>query len=50
MIKWMRPSGTEIETNDHPDTVAEAKRLGWKKAVKRKPRKQTDGNSLNSNT
>lgn len=28
-IKWVRPSGSIIETNDSPDTIAAAKALGW---------------------
>ena len=31
-ITWERPSGTTIVTNDHPETLAYAKRLGWKQA------------------
>lgn len=29
MIKWKRPSGSTIETNDSSETVAYAKSLGW---------------------
>lgn len=29
-MKWQKPSGVLIETNDRQETVAEAKRLGWK--------------------
>lgn len=28
-IKWIKPNGNEIETNDAPATVAAAKDLGW---------------------
>ncbi len=30
-IIWMRPSGSEIETNDLPATVEYAKSLGWER-------------------
>jgi hypothetical protein len=45
-MRWKKPSGLEIETNDHPDTIAYCESVGWKpvkvvkkavkKAVKRK--------------
>jgi len=31
-IKWIRPSGSEIETNDLEATVDHCVRLGWKPA------------------
>ena len=30
-IKWKKPSGIEIETNDLPATVAECERLGYER-------------------
>jgi len=45
-MKWMRPSGFEIETNDSPETIKYAESLGWKqvktvkKAVKKAPVKK----------
>ena len=30
-IKWIRPSGTEIETSDSKATIEAAARLGWKR-------------------
>jgi len=34
-MKWIRPSGTEIETNDRKETIKHCKSLGWKeKSVK----------------
>jgi hypothetical protein len=32
MIKWIRPSGREIETNDNEETVTYCESLGWKRA------------------
>lgn len=37
-MKWIRPSGSEIETNDEPLTVEHCKSLGWKEA--KKPKKK----------
>ncbi len=30
-MKWSRPSGTEIETNDEPATIAHCESVGWKR-------------------
>lgn len=38
MIKWVKPSGLKIETNDMDETVEYCKSLGWKKANGRKPK------------
>ena len=35
-ITWTRPSGSEITTNDLPETIAEAKINGWVKKRKRR--------------
>jgi hypothetical protein len=35
---WIRPTGTEIETNDDPRNIAAAKKLGWKKKRKVQPK------------
>jgi len=35
-IKWIRPSGTEIETNDDKDVVDYCISLGWKPAESEK--------------
>jgi len=29
-MKWVKPSGQEIETNDNPATVKHCESLGWK--------------------
>lgn len=29
-MKWQKPSGMEIETNDMPETIEYCKSLGWK--------------------
>ena len=31
-MKWTKPSGLKIETNDEPATIAYCESLGWKKA------------------
>ena len=31
MIKWVKPSGDTIETNDLPANVEAAEALGWKR-------------------
>ena len=31
-IKWVKPNGNELETNDNKDTVAYCESLGWKRA------------------
>ena len=46
LIKWKRPSGKEIETNDLKDTIALAESLGWKRTRKAKAKvSASDGNS-----
>ena len=32
MIKWVKPSGLEIETNDRKETVEYCVSIGWKRA------------------
>ena len=44
MIKWIRPSGVPLETNDNEATRAYAKLNGWKREKKAK-RVDTDGDS-----
>lgn len=31
MITWIRPSGSEIETNDRQETIDGCERMGWKR-------------------
>jgi len=38
MIKWVKPSGLKIETNDKDETVEYCESLGWKKSNGRKPK------------
>jgi len=38
-MKWMRPSGNTIETNDSKETIAYAESLGWKE-IKKAPAKK----------
>ena len=30
LIEWIKPSGTEVTTNDRKDTIEYCKSLGWK--------------------
>lgn len=30
-MKWIKPNGTEIETNDSEETIAYCESLGWKR-------------------
>lgn len=42
MMKWIKPSGIEIETNDKEETIEYCKSLGWKEkneSVDSKPEK-----------
>ena len=39
-MKWIKPNGTEIETNDLPATIEAAHNLGWKEAKKKPGRKK----------
>jgi len=39
MIKWIKPSGDEIETNDESATIEAAKVAGWKRKQAKKPKK-----------
>lgn len=40
-IKWVRPSGSEIETNDSKDVIDYCVSLGWKPAKKATKKKVT---------
>ena len=43
LLKWMRPSGNPIETNDRPETIDAAVALGWvpaKAPAKKTPAKK----------
>lgn len=33
-MRWIRPTGSEIETNDLPETVEACEKMGWKRADK----------------
>jgi hypothetical protein len=43
-MKWTKPSGATIETNDEPATIAAAESLGWKreKPAAKKPAKDSE--------
>jgi hypothetical protein len=40
MIKWVRPSGSYIETNDTDASIEYAAKNGWKIAEEPKPKKK----------
>lgn len=44
MIKWIKPSGVEIETNDLEATVAYCESLGWKRAKRVRRLKKVSDN------
>ena len=35
-IKWKRPTGSLIETNDREDTIINAMKAGWERVVEKK--------------
>ena len=37
LIKWVRPSGKEIQTNDAAATLEKCEGLGWKRIEANKP-------------
>jgi hypothetical protein len=39
-MKWIRPSGSEIETNDLEETIKHCESLGWKRKEKEEPKKK----------
>ena len=39
-MKWMRPSGTILETNDFPGTIEDCEKKGWKRVDDDKPKKR----------
>ena len=39
MIKWIKPSGLEIETGDNDASISMAKSLGWMRAGKKEKAK-----------
>ncbi len=53
-MKWLRPSGVDIETNDLKATIEYCKSLGWKEAKPKRTRRtreqiKQDNKLLNSN-
>jgi hypothetical protein len=40
-MKWIKPNGQEIETNDRPETIEHCESIGWKEARKPAKEKQT---------
>ena len=54
-MKWKKPNGTEIETNNEKATIEKCVSLGWEPATEEKPKKRgrpkkvvTDGDSSGS--
>ena len=37
-MKWIKPSGLEMNINDTPETVKYAESLGWKRVTEKKVR------------
>jgi hypothetical protein len=44
-MKWVKPNGTEIETNDSDATREYARSLGWKPKRGRPKKDKVDGDS-----
>lgn len=40
MIKWIKPNGNEIETNDEKATIEYCESLGWERADKKEAPKK----------
>lgn len=49
MIVWIRPTGSEITTNEEKATIEHCKKLGWKLATEKQESKK-HGNSSKRNT
>jgi len=43
MIMWDRPSGTQLETNELPETIAYCESLGWTQVKKKRAKKDSKG-------
>ena len=41
-MKWVKPNGSEIETNDLPATIEVAKKLGWVEAKSKRVKKKAN--------
>lgn len=39
-MKWIKPNGTEIETNDDEETVKYCQQLGWEKKKRKYTKKE----------
>lgn len=50
MIIWTRPSGTTIQTPDGDKIELLAKKLGWKKEVKKRTKSKKGADNGNSGT
>lgn len=53
-MKWLKPSGKEIETNDFDETIKFCKSLGWeivedKPKRKRRTKAQIEADKANGN-
>lgn len=49
-MKWEKPNGVIIETNDTQASIEKAKELGWKEVKQRKTRKKATNDNSNSNS
>jgi len=43
-MKWKKPNGSEIETNDDEATIEYCKSLKWKEVKTKKPKETEDVN------
>jgi hypothetical protein len=39
-MKWVKPSGVEIETRDTEEIIEYCESLGWKRKTSRRPKKE----------
>jgi hypothetical protein len=49
MIKWKRPSGSEVETNSLPGTIQACEKMGWKRIKKTNKKLENTLKSLKGN-
>lgn len=39
-MKWTKPSGVEVETNDMPETIKYCRSLGWQEVSEDAPKRR----------
>jgi len=40
-MKWTKPNGSEVETNEEKATIEHCESLGWKSGKAKQPKKQS---------